>query len=367
MRNIFKQTFFLAITLLSSLMVQAQAIEICTGEEYTLSVPSGVMGQWYLNGSPIAGATDTFYVVTSPGDYNFVGADTNGCTFSSCSVASFVPGTCARLGNYVWNDLNSDGINNEAASAGINGVHIELYKDNGSGSYTLVDSTVTANKNGNPGYYQFFVHTFGDYLVRFIPPTGKNLTQENQTANTDNNSDANGVGVSGIVNLVANENDSTIDAGFITPCVIGDILYLASNVKGADPDAFDRGMIQYLQSLGNTVTAALTEQTTGFGLKDFFTNTAIPLNNFNGFDAIIVSPTVEWNSTTLLQDSLRATRLPVMVSDFWNMDSIGLVGNTYFVSETQGTVYDGANNIDLYNYDPLNPSPTYNPGIFWGD
>ncbi|MBK8847540.1 MAG: hypothetical protein IPO27_13765 [Bacteroidetes bacterium] len=54
------------------------------------------------------------------------------------------------LGNYLWYDDNQNGLQDEPASNGINGLTVYLYD----GSGNLLDSTVTANDvNGNPGYY----------------------------------------------------------------------------------------------------------------------------------------------------------------------------------------------------------------------
>jgi PKD repeat protein len=41
--------------------------------------PGAVSYQWYLNGSPLAGATGYFYVALQSGDYNVVATDGNGC------------------------------------------------------------------------------------------------------------------------------------------------------------------------------------------------------------------------------------------------------------------------------------------------
>jgi hypothetical protein len=39
--------------------------------------------QWYLNGSPIVGATDTFWVAAQPGTYSVISTQGNGCTSTS--------------------------------------------------------------------------------------------------------------------------------------------------------------------------------------------------------------------------------------------------------------------------------------------
>ena len=131
--------------------------------------------------------------------------------------------TYGTLGNYVWYDDNGNGLQDEAASRGINGTKVYLYKDNGTGTFVIVDSTTTANDaTGNAGYYNFQISTSGDYKVRFPTVIGTNApTTQTTTAATDGNSDANTTtGFSPVVTMnvlgigVA-KNNPTIDAGYI--------------------------------------------------------------------------------------------------------------------------------------------------------
>src|SRR6185436_3075554 len=85
------------------------------------------------------------------------------------------PPCTARIGDYVWNDVNGNGIQ-EAGEQGINGLLVEL-KD---GTGTVLQSTTTMTFNGQPGYYQFTgLPCEGSYQVwvtrpaaysRFSPP-----------------------------------------------------------------------------------------------------------------------------------------------------------------------------------------------------
>ena len=73
------------------------------------------------------------------------------------------------IGQYVWVDLNGDGLTNEDLSAlGLNGVAIRLYRVQGAAT-NLVGSTVTTNQvvgtTTNMGYYAFTNLVYGNYLV----------------------------------------------------------------------------------------------------------------------------------------------------------------------------------------------------------
>jgi hypothetical protein len=135
------------------------------------------------------------------------------------------PGTCSltggSVGNYVWSDLNNNGINDELANAGINGVSVELWNAT---TNTLVATTTTATNSGNAGYYNFTISASGDYKVKFPTTYGsKILTTQTTTAATDNNSDANTTtGFSPTFTIDLNgtgaaKDNTTIDAGFICP------------------------------------------------------------------------------------------------------------------------------------------------------
>src|SRR5207247_308275 len=67
------------------------------------------------------------------------------------------------IGDFVWNDLNADGIQNDG-NTGINGVVVDLLD----GSSNLITTTTTINNpvGGAPGYYQFSNLTPGTYKVQ---------------------------------------------------------------------------------------------------------------------------------------------------------------------------------------------------------
>ncbi|QLH46273.1 MAG: hypothetical protein HWD58_11960 [Bacteroidota bacterium] len=94
---------------------------------------------------------------TSTTSYTVTVTAANGCTSTDVVTVNFREGS---VGNVVWNDVNGDGIFNEAASEGINGVNVELWSvgtDNtqGTNDDVLVQSTVTSTQSGAPGQYNF--------------------------------------------------------------------------------------------------------------------------------------------------------------------------------------------------------------------
>ncbi len=106
----------------------------------------------------------------------------------------------AAYGNYVWLDTNQNGIQDET-NTGINGVRIELYRDNGDGlnnpaNDTLVNFTVT----GNGGFYKFTNLPTGNYYAVVYPPTGFTIATPNNPSDATDLQDSDGT--SGIFNGV---------------------------------------------------------------------------------------------------------------------------------------------------------------------
>ncbi len=118
------------------------------------------------------------------------------------------------LGNYLWNDSDHDGIqdNNES---GINGVTVNLY-DNANCSGNILSTTITSNAQfgSTEGLYQFSNLTAGTYCIEFMLDTNQTVSP-NSEVNGIRNSDANRSGFITNINLVA--DDLNEDIGVYTP------------------------------------------------------------------------------------------------------------------------------------------------------
>ncbi len=197
------------------------------------------------------------FIFTTPGQGTAAtGSDAN--TVSGCTPvvtlaanennpdvdAGLIATQLAALGNYVWFDRNSDGIQNESTWDGVNGVTVRLYVDNGNGTQepgtgdALVATTVTANDvYGQPGYYLFDGLIPGlPYYVQFVRPASATaFTTQNAGGDDTVDSDANPAnGVSQIVTLAPSEVNRTIDAGLVTATgtlALGDQVWLDTNIN----------------------------------------------------------------------------------------------------------------------------------------
>lgn len=135
-------------------------------------------------------------------------------------------------GNYVWEDINANGIQDEPASSGINGVTIEIYQPLGSVpdpvNDLLIGFETTANDGlGNPGFFQFTGLLNGSYYLVFKNPGGDFLVCPKNNPLTTSLLDSDGtdsliglekVGITDIFEFNSSVTDLTFDQGFHHPC-----------------------------------------------------------------------------------------------------------------------------------------------------
>jgi hypothetical protein len=113
----------------------------------------------------------------------------------------------AKLGDFVWKDLDSDGIQ-DAGEPGIGGVLVTLLRCDGT------PTGLTQNTNGS-GLYLFTDLMPGCYKVQFATPAGMTPSPANAGGDAVD-SDSVG-GVTGNYVLNAGDVNLTVDAGFFVP------------------------------------------------------------------------------------------------------------------------------------------------------
>lgn len=120
--------------------------------------------------------------------------------------------TPINIGNFVWNDVNANGIQ-DAGEKGLNGITVQLWSADKS---QLISSAVT-NANGN---YTVVAPLPGDYRIRIIKPAGSSYSPSNQGGDDQKDSDITSsifslnLGYSGLISLASNVISTTIwDAG----------------------------------------------------------------------------------------------------------------------------------------------------------
>ena len=162
------------------------------------------------------------------GTYTVTITDANGCTCSS-TVTLTNP---SKLGNYVWNDLNGNGIQ-DANEPGIPGVTVTLTGTTSTGQTVTLTTTTDAS-----GMYIFDGLAPGTYKVTFGTPTGFTPTVSNAGTNDALDSDADPItGMTQVVTLGQGEYYPDLDAGFVKLVNLGNFVWFDDNRNGKqDPN-----------------------------------------------------------------------------------------------------------------------------------
>ncbi len=125
---------------------------------------------------PISGALPGAYTNTIP-----TNTLTNNETISNVEPAiDTLTLTPYSLGNRVWYDTNNDGLLNNS-EVGINGVRVNLYKDNGAtpGVYDVTDTFVGFQTTNSLGYYRFDGLGADNYIVTIPADNFRAVTGDN--------------------------------------------------------------------------------------------------------------------------------------------------------------------------------------------
>ncbi len=292
----------------------------------TADSPGGAPGWYSFPGL----APGTYFVkITPPPSYEISPRDATGDTTDSDSDPNgvshvttlspneddptidfgLVPTAFGAAGNYVWFDADSDGIQDEPVTSGINGVTVHLFIDDGDGNREpagddlLVATTVTADDvYARPGYYLFDGLVPGlPYFIQFITPaSATGLTTSNAGGDDTVDSDPAANGTAPIFSVAALELNPTFDAGFIAPAgtlALGDQVWLDADNDGLyEPENGEVGIDDVRLDLYRDVNAdgepsldefaasAVTATTSGFAGRYRFDDLA------PGTYIVVVSP-----------------------------------------------------------------------------
>ncbi len=170
--------------------------------------------------------------------------------------------TRVNLGNFVWEDLNGNGLQ-DAGEPGVAGVTVNLYRFGN----TAIARTTTTDANG---FYQFTNLRPDEWEVEFVVTGDYTLTLPDVGADPDKDSDANvTTGRTGKITLVSGHNDMTWDAGIVNKVSMGDYVWLDTNGNGVQ-DGGEAGVAGVPVKLVNVDTGAvLTSATDSTGYYGF--------------------------------------------------------------------------------------------------
>lgn len=216
--------------------------------------------------SPISGLTTSIHIEPS-----LTGIAKDNYTVD----AALVP--LGSLGDYVWKDVNNNGIQGDAGDTPVQGVILDLFKD---GNTTGLTTTTDVN-----GFYKFIIADSASYQVKVITftlPSGCIIsTKQNQGADDAKDSDVDPItGLSDAVTVnpfnPAKRDVITVDVALYSPIgSLGDYVWKDTNNNGLQGDAGDtpvKGVILALYKAG--VDTGLRDTTDASGLYSFVITTA---------------------------------------------------------------------------------------------
>ncbi len=154
----------------------------------------------------------------------------------------------AKVGDYVWEDTNGDGIQGFGENA-LQGVTVTLYDK-------LTNTVQRTFITGTNGQYLFDRLMPGQYYVKFTLPTDYRFTTANSGSDvTDSDvDDSNGAGTTATIFLSPSEDDRTWDAGaYRCSMISGDVWY----------DLNKDGVYQDLENGINGLSVFLIDASTG--------------------------------------------------------------------------------------------------------
>ncbi len=230
------------------------------------------------------GSTEDFIVVsaTEPNTYRVTVTLEDGCI--GMGEQRVTGNEISRLGDFVWEDLNSDG-RQDLNEVGMNGVTVNLFADfdrNGVPDFPNFPSCITTTTNhplnGEPGYYEFTLYQ-SNYIVGFEFPNGFVPTDQN-LGDESRDSDINESGLTGSIRVDEAVVINNVDAGFRTSSRICGSVWEDNDGDGRrdlTEEGLDGISLNLYNSSGGLVvtTVTLTDATSGESGVYCFDNIAV--------------------------------------------------------------------------------------------
>ncbi|OYU65331.1 MAG: hypothetical protein CFE22_14410 [Cytophagaceae bacterium BCCC1] len=276
------------------------------------------------------------------------------------------------VGNYVWEDLNANGIQDEPVSAGLNNVTIEIYQPVGSvpdpANDTFVGFEITANDGlGNPGYFQFTGLVNGDYYIIFRNPGGDFLVAPKSNPNSTNLLDSDGnnamlgaekVAITDIFTFSSPTTNLNFDQGFHHPCYTP----ITAEATSDSPVCFNSSLNLVGTSVSGTIFSwtgpngftsnlqnpSITNTTLANGGIYTLTVTDGTACSASATTSVVITPPVETPIFSLGASSTRCQGSGSVTYTATSVNSTGIVYSLNAASLTAGNTINSATGVVTY-------------------
>jgi hypothetical protein len=291
---------------------------------------TGIYSYMWSNGE----TTSTVFNLL-PGAYSVTITDEKGCqVVCTAEIENSLENCNAEVGNYVWEDLDGDGIQ-DAGEPGIPGVVVTLYN----AVTNAIVETTTTDANGE---YCFTGLTPNDYYIGYMLPSTMagyvNTLSDGPMDGLDNDvTGANGPNTTSNFTLDQSEVNKTIDAGFYQGASLGNQVWCDSEENsGGIPNVFDGGdtpiegaiinlySIDFMTGIETFVATTVTNQTGNYLFSGLQAGNYIVEIDYDGSKRF-VSPNVGGDDT---RDS--------DIVEIMNQTGSNVKGRTGFISLSPG-------------------------------
>jgi CshA-type fibril repeat protein len=271
------------------------------------------------------------YTVTEPSAGNDTTSDSDSDANGKTELFTLVAGqnklhlalgvypSLVNMGDRVWFDKNTNGIQEAGESRGVAGVTVKLYNEDN----TFVRETKTTTS----GKYLFRKLTPGNYYVQFVVPNNYKISPKNQGNNESDDSDADvATGKTDVFTLLAGRDNPTVDMGlFQETTKVGDRVFYDSNKNGIQ-DNGESGVKEVTVSLYRVGENAVVETTKTTASGIYLFKDVVPGEYYIVFTAPAGYSISESGKGTDATDS--------------NPDETGRTENFTLVSGTQNSTID---------------------------
>jgi hypothetical protein len=301
-----------------TLVGQLSATDPDPNESFTYTLLDSSGGRFKIVGSQVQVDNGTLIDYAQATSYNITVRvnDFFGASYDKTFVISVTPN---RVGDCVWNDLNTNGIQ-DAGEPGVAGATVELFRSTDATVGNADDVSLGTTTSDASGKYAFTgILASGNYYLFFSSPIHYVFTTEDAGGDDTLDSDANAGGITAMFTFVLGTCRTDLDAGLIF-------------INHAPTDISLSAATVLEHSLSGALVGQLT--TADFDIGDTFTYTLL---DSAGGRFKIVGSQVQVNNGTLIDFSQAASHnITVRTQDIYGAS----YDKTFLISVFQNRVGD---------------------------